>query len=165
VPRRKVANDPIAVLSGGVVSETTHGGRADRAVVRENFLPLPVDRTLELRIELGEDFDGDLDLLLVDVDVRDARVKPVVFVPEERVDLLDRETLRERILAIGAKYCKAPVVHVVRKVVRRDVRHDAEIPLEDSLRIFAEETKPRDTEEKIAFAAELAREADAGEME
>lgn len=157
MPRKKVARDPISVLSGGVVAENVFGGR-----VRQNFLPLPVDRTLELRFDLGDEFDGTLDL---DVDVEGARVKPVVFVPEGKVDLLDREEIQRALLAAGAKYVKVPVVHVVRTVAHRDERHDVEISLEESIRIFAEETKPRDVDEKVAFAAALARESDAGARE
>ncbi len=155
--RRKAARDPLAVLSGGVVSETTHGGRADGAVVRENFLPLPVDRTIELRLEFGED--------LGDVDVEGARVKPILLVPEEKADLVDREGLRSKLMEKGAVYVKAPIVHVVRRAVKRDERHDADVPLEESLRLFAGETKPRDAEEKVAYAVALAREADAAEGE
>lgn len=161
MPRKKVPRDPIAVLSGGVVSETSHGGREDGAVVRENFLPLPVDRTLELRWDLGNGFpaDGEPEI----PDVAGARVKLVIFVAEESVMHLDRDGLRDRILSAGAKYCKAPVVHVVRKAEHRDARHAVDVPLEESLRLFAEETKPREAEDKVEFAAGLAREADAGE--
>jgi hypothetical protein len=165
MPKKRRPADPISVLSDGVVSETTYGGREDGSIVRENFIPLPVDRTIEVRLELAENFDGDLDLLLTDLDFRDARVKPVLFVPEAVVDLLSRDALRESILQAGALYCRTPIVHVVRTVVHRDERHDVEIPLEESLRIFAEETKPRDADGKVSFAAELAREADAGERE
>lgn len=157
--RKKVA-DPIAVLSGGVVSEKTHGGRADGAIVRENFLPLPVDRALELRFDVGE-VPEELEI----PDVVDARVKPVVYVEEGGLETFDAEKLRQVLLEAGAKYVKSPIVHVVRKVVRRDERHDVEIPLEFSLELFAEETRPREAEEKVAFAAALAREADAGEKE
>jgi hypothetical protein len=153
-------NDAITRLSDGVIRETTHGGRDDGAVVRENFLPLPVDRTVELRIEIGESFDGEIGGF---PDLAGARVKPVVFVPEERAELFDRDALREKLEEAGAIYVKAPTVHTIRRVVRRDARHDVDVPLEESLRIFAEETKPRDADAKVEFAAALAREADAGE--
>jgi hypothetical protein len=155
VARRRVARDPLAALSGGIASETTHGGRDDGAVVRENFLPLPVDRTLELRLEFGEN--------LGDVDVRGARVKPILFVPEEKADLVDREALRAKLIERGAVYVKAPTVHVIRKAIKRDERHRADVPLEESLRLFAGETRPRDADAKGEFAAALAREADAAE--
>lgn len=160
--RRKVARNPISVLSDGNVSETSFGGRDDRVVVKQNFLPLPVDRTIELRWDFTR---ADLETEIPISDVTGARVKPVVYVAEDALDLFDREELRERIIAAGAKYVKAPTVHVVRGTTYRDERHDVEIPLEESLRLFSEETSPRDSAEKIAFAAELAREADAGEKE
>ena len=129
----------------------------------QHFVPLPVDRTIELRFELGEDWDGNL--VFSKGDVEGARVKPVVFVAEERADLVDRDAIRATLEELGAVYVRAPLVHVVRKVVRRDERHAVEIPLEDSIELFAEETKPRDAAEKVAFAVALAREADAGEKE
>lgn len=152
--------EAIAALSGGIARETSHGGREDGAVVREDFLPLPVDRTVEIRLDLDLDFAGDFD---VRDDLEGARVKPVVFVPEERADLVDREALRTALLERGAVYVKAPLVHVVRREAKRDARHDVEVPLEESLRLFVEETRPRDAEAKVEFAAALAREADAGE--
>jgi hypothetical protein len=50
-------------------------------------------------------------------------------------------------------------------VVKRDDRHDVELSLEESIRVFAEETRPADVGEKVAFAVEIAREADGGEKE
>lgn len=129
----------------------------------DRFLPLPVDRTIELRFEFGADWDGTIDLDLAAL--AGARVKPVVFVAEEVAERFDRDGLRNRILAAGVVYCRAPLVHVARKVTRRDERHAVEAPLEESIRIFAEETTPPDVDAKVAFAVELAREADAGEKE
>ena len=131
-----------------------------RREVGDRFLPLPAEPTRELRWDLPEDWDG---AIPVDADlVRGARVKPVVTVPEARLAALDPEALRARILELGATYCKAPLVHVLRKRTARDERHATELPLEDSLAIFAEETRVRDPEEAVRFAAALAREADAG---
>lgn len=126
-----------------------------------HFVPTPADRTVEVRVELGEDWEGGIEF----PDVRGARVKPVIFVAEERADLVDREAIRTVLEELGAVYVRTPLVHVVRKVVRRDERHAVDLPLEESIRLFAEETTPRDAGEKIAFALELAREADAGEKE
>lgn len=161
MPRKRRPADPIAILSGGIVSETTHGG------VRENFLPLPVDRLLELRWELGEDFAGEyaLDERSLEAIKAGARVKPVIFVPESKLELVDREAVRTWLLELGAKYVRAPLIHVARRTTRRDARHDVEIPLEESIRIFADETRPRDKVAKRVFAAALAREADAGARE
>lgn len=158
MPRRKTANDPVSALSGGIISQRSHGGREDGAVVMETVLPLPIDRTLEIRWDVGDD-------LSALPDVAGARVKPVVFVREEDAAALDLVDLRNRILGAGAVYCRAPIVHVVRSEVKRDARHAADVPLEESLRIFAEETRPEDAGAKVEFAAGLAREADAGEEE
>jgi hypothetical protein len=128
----------------------------------DRFLPLPVDRTIELRFDLGDDWDGAIEL---EPDLTGARVKPVVHVAEAVVERFDRNGLKDRILEAGATYCKAPVVHVVRTVVKRDDRHDVELSLEESIRVFAEETRPADAGEKVVFAVEIAREADGGERE
>lgn len=131
--------------------------------LREDVVDLPVDRMLELVWDLGDDFDGTFPVSAEDVS--GARVKPVVFCPEEKLELVDKAALRDALLDAGAVYVKAPTVHVVRKKERRDERHDVELELEASLELFAEETRVRDPEGKIAFAAELAREADAGATE
>ena len=131
--------------------------------VENRFLEYGAQPTREIRWELPPDWDGDLPL---DPDVIDgSRIKPVVLVPDNVADQLDRHALRQRILDLGATYCKVPVVHVLRERVARDERHRTELSLEESLEIFAEETRPPDAEAKVAFAAELAREADAGEKE
>lgn len=129
----------------------------------DRFLPLPVDRTLELKFEFGADWDGTIDLDLEKL--AGSRVKPVVFVVEEAVERFDRDSLKLRILHAGAVYCRAPLVHVIRRTVKRDERHAVEVPLEESIRIFAEETNPADADKKVTFAAEVAREADGGEKE
>jgi hypothetical protein len=155
--RRTVRKESVLASTGSV----SFGGRDDRRVVRNDLYPLPVDRTVELRFELGLDWDGEFDL---DSEViRGARVKPVVFVDEEKADLVDRDAMKEMISSLGAIYVRTPAVHVIRKRVKRDERHDVEIPLEESLRLFAEETRPEDAEEKIDYAVALAREADAGD--
>ena len=128
---------------------------------RERFVELPVDRHVELLLDFAEDPDLAIDEGLV----RGARVKPVVVIPEEKLETFDRDALREAVLAAGAEYCRAPEVRVVRKRTKRDERHSADVPLEESLRIFAAETRARDSDAKVAFAAELAREADAGAVE
>lgn len=154
VPRKKVARSTPALERLGATPTDVPG---------QHFVPLPVDRTVELRLEFGADWDGEI--VYARSDVEGARVKPVVFVAEEKADLVDREAIRATLVELGAVYVRAPMVHVVRNVVRRDERHDVEIPLEESIRLFAEETKPRDAEAKVAFALELAREADADEEE
>ncbi len=123
------------------------------------FVELPVDRALELRFDLDLAFDGAFRL----PDVAGARVKVVVYVPEDVADLVDRVSLRNQIEEAGAIYVKDPVVHVIRSEVRRDARHEADLSLEESIAIFAAETSPRDAENKVAFAVALAREADGGE--
>ena len=129
---------------------------------RERFLPLPVDRHVELTFEFPET----IDLAVFDSNVVvGARVKPIVIVSEEKLETLDREAIRRAILEKGAVHCRAPEVRVVRRKVKRDERHAADVPLEESLRIFAEETRARNAEWKVGFAAELAREADAGARE
>lgn len=139
--------------------------KSERLSARERFVPLPVDRLVEISITIAENWDGRLDRFFRPEDVRGARVKVVATVPEARLADFDRETLRSLILAAGAVHCRAPEVRVVRRKVRRDERHDAEISIEESLRIFAEETRAKGTEGKVRFAAELAREADAGVCE
>lgn len=126
---------------------------------QERFLPLPVTPAVELTAE----WDGRLDL---DPEViRGAAVKLVLRVPEDRLAELDREALRAEVLAAGADSCRSPVIHVVRRREARDARHAAELSLEDSLRIFAEEVRAPDLEERVNFAAALAREADSGVLE
>jgi len=132
--------------------------RSSPARPRERFVELPVDRHVEVLL----DFVENPDLLLDESLLKGARVKPVVVVPEERVETFDREALRKAVLKAGAESCRPPEVRVVRKRVKRDERHAADVPLEESLRIFAAETRARDAGEKVSFAAELAREADAG---
>lgn len=133
--------------------------------VREEFIPLPVTPAVELSFDLGEDWDGRLSSLGLPEAVRGAAVKLVLRVAEERLGELDREGFRAAVLAAGAESCRAPVVHVTRKREARDDRHAAELTLEDSLRIFAEEVRAPDAAERVAFAAALAREADAGAEE
>lgn len=128
--------------------------------MNETILPLPVDRLVEVVYQLDRDFDG---VFEVPPSVEGARVKPVVYVPEEKLELVRKDELRELLLRAGAVYVKAPTVHVIRKRRRRDERHDVELDLEASLAIFAEETGADAA--KVEFAAALAREADAGEVE
>lgn len=123
--------------------------------VREYDLPLPVDRTLELRWDALP--DGDLP------DVAGARVKPVLFLDEVESTTFDRGAFKERLREAGAVYVKAPVVHVLRRRSARDDRHAADVPLEESLRMFAQETHCG--VDHVEFAAALAREADAGVTE
>jgi hypothetical protein len=155
--------DPYGRWTGGIASRSSYPTPATGGYLENHFLPLPVDRTIELRWDLSEDFDGVLPVDPKEVD--GARVKPVIYVPEEKADLVDRDGLRSDLLGMGAVYCKAPTVHVVRKKVQRDDRHAVEVPLEESLRMFAEETNPRDPDARVEFAATLAREADAGAEE
>jgi len=130
---------------------------------RERFLEVGADRTIELRWELEASWDG---RFRVDPEeVAGARVKPVILVPEELVEHVARHELRQTILDAGAVYCKVPTVQVIRRKVTRDARHHVDLPLEDSLRLFAEEVTAEDAEEKVKFAATLAREADAGVKE
>lgn len=136
--------------------------RVDHPGITTYFLPLPAEPTREVRFNLDDDWDGTWSL---NSDVSGARVKPVVSVPEGSAEAVDRAALRKLILDAGAVYCKQPEVHVRRREVRRDARHDVELSLEDSLRIFAEETQPRDAERFVKFAAAIAREADSGETE
>lgn len=167
---RKVSRDapapelgPYARWTGEIVSRGSFPTSAvDRGYVKHHFLPLPADRTLEIRWDLDDDFDGSFEF---PDGVSGARVKPVIHVPEGKVGLVDRDGLRKVLLDAGAIYCKAPTVHVARRKVKRDERHAVEVPLEESLRIFAEETNPRDPDRRVEFAAALAREADAGAKE
>jgi hypothetical protein len=133
--------------------------------VREEFIPLPVTPVVELSFDLGEDWDGRLAGLGIPEGIAGASVKLVLRVAEERVAELDRDAIRAAVLAAGAVSCRAPVVHVTRRRDARDARHAAELPLEDSLRIFAEEVRAPEPAERVAFAAALAREADAGATE
>jgi len=130
--------------------------------VREEFLPLPATPAVELAFDLDEDWDGRLESLGLPDAVVGAAVKLVLRVAEERLAELDREGFRAAVLAAGADSCRAPVVHVTRKREARDDRHAAELTLEDSLSIFAEEVRAPDAGARVAFAAALAREADAG---
>lgn len=132
-----------------------------RFSVRNKFVDYGAQPTRELRWELSPDWNGDLQISKKDV--KGARIKPVILIPEEVVNLLDRHALKKIILDLGAVYCKVPIVHVLKKRAKRDDRHRVELSLEESLKLFAEETRPEDPEEKVKFAAALAREADSGE--
>jgi hypothetical protein len=139
---------------------STVGGRTP---IEHRLLDVSADRTIEVRFELPAEWDGRFPL---DPEaLTGARVKPVVLVPEELASEVDRHALRAEILDAGAAYCKVPAVQVARRRVKRDARHETALPLEESLRIFAEETKPERAEEVLRFAAALARAADAGEEE
>lgn len=137
-------------------------GDSGRFVVRNKFVDYGAQPTRELRWELRSDWDGEF--LVPSKDVKGARIKPVILIPEEVVNLLDRHALKQRILDLGAVYCKVPIVHVLRNRVKRDERHRVELSLEESLGIFADETRPKDSEGKVKFAVSLAREADSGEI-
>lgn len=144
--------------------EVTHGRGEGEKPISHRFLDLDADPTLEVRFELPAEWDGAFPL--EGAALKGARVKPVVFVPEELSAEVDRHALRSAILETGAVYCKVPIVQVARKKVKRDERYAVELPLEESLRIFAEETRAEDAERLVKFAAALAREADAaGEKE
>lgn len=130
-----------------------------KSKLKEKLIKLPVSRLLELTWELDSTFEGIID---IEADVAGARVKPVLYVPEEKLKLVDKNQLTQDLINAGASYIKAPTIHTIRKKVKRDDRHDVELSIEESLEIFAEETKVRDVDVKIAFAAELAREADSG---
>ena len=131
--------------------------------VTETFVQLPTEPTREVRWDLAPDWNGKLDLKRDWI--KGSRIKPVIFVPEERLHEIDRAELRSRILQKGATYCKAPEIHVIRKKVTRDSRHAADMPTKDSLKLFAEETKAREAKLKIAYALKLAVEADEGVRE
>lgn len=88
------------------------------------------------------------------------RVKLTVSVPEELVDTVSVDSLVERAKTLGAEHVRTPEVRVVRKDVVRDERHHVDVPLEESLRIFAEETKVSGIDRLVEFAASVAREAD-----
>jgi len=133
--------------------------------IREQFIPLPVTRVVELSIDLMEDWDGSLDSIDLPPDAKGASVKPLVHISEDRLAELDRTALMKRILAFGASACRLPVVQVSRRREKRDERHASELSLEESLTIFAEEVRSPEPEERVAFAVALAREADAGVLE
>ena len=126
--------------------------------MKQTFIPLPVDRLVEIVLDISDSgtyempkahaFDG-------------CRVKVVINVPEEWAENINPAGIAEQFKASGATHVKAPVVRVLRKDVVRDERHVVDLPLEDSLRLFAEETKITDAERRIDFAAKVAREADA----
>lgn len=126
------------------------------------FVSLPVEPTRELRFELDANWDGRWPIQ--PTLVAGARIKPVVFVPEAIAANVDKFGLKAEFEALGATYVKTPHVHVVREKTTRDARHAVDLPLEESLRIFAEETRTSDLA-KVAFAAAIAREADAGVRE
>ncbi len=131
--------------------------------ISHRFLKLNADKTREVVFELSSDWNG---VFFIDPKlIKGARIKPVVFVPEELSAQVDRHVLRQAILDAGAIYCKVPTVHISRKKVTRDERHDVTLTLEESLNIFAEETNPTDAPNLISFAAKIARQADEGESE
>jgi len=131
--------------------------------VSNRLIRTGADPTVEVTFELPADWDGKFPL--DPGAVKGTRVKPVVVLPEELVSGVDRHALRTAILDAGALYCKVPFLRVIRRKQTRDRRHAPDLPLEESLRIFAEETKTEDPEEVVKFAAALAREADAGATE
>jgi len=130
--------------------------------MRDRFIETGADPTLEVRWELDTGWNG---RFAIPESVAGARVKPVVYVSEELSDQVDRHGLRTEILEAGAIYCKVPTVHVARRKVKRDARHEVELTIEESLRLFAEETKPSDPKGLVKFAAKLARAADSGDRE
>lgn len=134
-----------------------------RFAVRNKFVDYRAQPIREICWKIPSDWNGEI--WVVERDVKGARIKPVILIPEEVVNLLDRHAVRQKILDFGAVYCKVPIVHVLRKRTKRDDRHRVELSLEESLKIFAEETRPEDSEGKVKFAASLAREADSGERE
>ena len=129
--------------------------------VEHRFLDVSADPTIEVRFEIPASWDGRFPLN--PEALTGTRVKPVVLVPEELASEVDRHALRQEILEAGAVYCKVPIVQVARRKVKRDARHAVELPLEESLRLFAAETRTEDPETVVEFAAALAREADAEE--
>jgi hypothetical protein len=133
-----------------------------RTEVAEEFIPLPVIPVVEVSLNLGEDWDGTIRSVEIPKTILGANVKLLLRVSERWFAELDREVFQAAILKSGAVSCRPPVVHVVRKREARDERHAAELTLEESLRIFAEEVRAPDSVERVAFAAALAREADAG---
>lgn len=131
--------------------------------ITNRFFKLGADATREVVFELSSDWNGVFD---IDPELMNgARIKPVVFVPEEIAAQVDMHALRQVIIEAGAIYCKVPTIHVARKKVTRDERHDVTLSLEESLEIFAEETNPTDADKLISFAAKVARDADEGEEE
>jgi hypothetical protein len=131
--------------------------------ILHRFVKLGADATREVIFELSSDWDG---MFCIDPKImKGARIKPVVFVPEEIVAQVDRHALRQSIIEAGAVYCKVPTVHISRKKITRDERHDVSLSLEESLEIFAEETSPEDADKLISFAAKVARDADEGDEE
>jgi len=125
--------------------------------LEKTFIPLPVDRlvVVDLRVE-----EGAVVGLPKSSDVAGCLVKVRIEVPAEQIDVFDKEFLRQQIIELGAAHVRAVEVRVLRREAVRDDRHAVELSIEDSLRIFAEETKIQDAERRIAFAAALAREAD-----
>lgn len=127
------------------------------------FIPLPATPLLELHWEITD--RGQLDDMALGRNVTDAIVKPVVVITEHLAELFNRQALKTLIESMGAKHCRTPIVHVVRKQITRDERHTTELPIEESLGLFADETHTSTAGPRVAYAAALAREADAGVVE
>jgi len=130
--------------------------------VENKFLESHADPVREIRLDLDADWDGEIPIRAKEVD--GARVRLMIYVPEAAAGRVDRVGIRASTLKMGALYCKVDV-YVLRSAVKRDPRHRDELSIEESLRIFGEETRPAGVEKRIEFAAALAREADAGVRE
>jgi len=126
--------------------------------VEERFLPRPVTPAVEVEVDIPEDWDGIFPAL--PSSVRGALVKLTVTIPEAKLPVFDRERFREGALFMGAERVHAINLRVIRSAVKRDERHNAEVSLEESIQLFAGETKPQRAMEKVRLALSIAREAD-----
>lgn len=125
--------------------------------MKQKFVPLPVEELVEYVVDINE--SGTYPILEAH-SFEGFRVKLVINVPEEWVENIDPAGIAKQFRLAGASHVKTPEVRVIRKDVVRDERHHVDVPLEESLRLFADETKIQDAERRIAFAAKVAREAD-----
>jgi len=121
------------------------------------FIRLPVDRLVEVVLDFDESGGSQI---TAPPDLEGCRIKLILNVPEEVAESIDPEAERQEILKLGASHVKTPEVRIIRKDVQRDDRHHIDVPLEESLRMFAEETQISDSDRRVEFAATLAREAD-----
>lgn len=127
--------------------------RIKKSKIKDKFIKLPVDPIHEIVIK---ELDYELDEKLI----KGSRIKPIVYIKEEKLDQFDSNLLKKRIFKLGAIYCKNPIINVIRKKIRRDSRHDFILQLEDSIKLFAKETRPKNKDKKIEFTIQLAKEAD-----
>lgn len=125
--------------------------------MKERFIKLPANRLVAIDVRVPD--CGKWSVPTDGLD-RSCIVKLTITVPEHRLQEVDRKTIQTYVQSF-VHQCRTPDVVVLRRTAKRDAEHRPELPLVESLQLFAQETNPPDPKHKVQFAAQLAREADA----